>query len=125
MTGAPGFRLTPPLRGQSVATTTMVSIRLPDGLVQALDAEVERDGVTRTEVVRQALEARLANEAKPELPTAQAERSDAELADELETAVRRRGAKPKQLARRDKAARLGISDAEARDLLARQPRGRL
>jgi Ribbon-helix-helix protein, copG family len=86
----------------------LVNYRLPTGLFAALAEEAARSGLTRTEVVRQAIEARLAT--KPQPPTARPEHSDAELADEFEAAVRRRGAQTEQLARR-KAAELGISDA--------------
>jgi hypothetical protein len=99
--------------------TTMVSVRLPGQRVDALDAEAQRSGGTRTGVVRTVLELGLRLEAPEDDSTV----SDRELANQLEAAVTR--PKTAQLARRDRAAELGISDGRAQALLAKRERGAL
>jgi hypothetical protein len=96
--------------------TKLVNYRLPTELVTAVAQESERSGVTRTEIVREAVEARL-NGSSPEQSASARRPSDREMAERLREALRRRGPNTERLARQEEARRLGISDAEARRLL--------
>jgi hypothetical protein len=118
----------------AMAATQHIAFRLPEPLVRELKAEAERTGATRTDIAREALEVRLRRAAEadaeqivsePPKPTSDVQAlADREMADRLDAAMRSPGT-TRQLARRDEAHKLGISDAEAVALLAKRARGEL